>query len=153
MINNLSQDIINYFLNWLKNHQSIPTGRQLAEQFAISIKNTANSPKRGHLTLRAEYIGNPAEIILYDYTILKWKKELDKNQFYVPRELLEDICIFHEIIHHLLIYPTLIFPKCYLRRIRNLKSSEQEIIVRDIVQNWLIRKYPDYHDKINLISI
>ena len=55
----ISEEVLDYFKQWLSLTQSIPTAHQLAERFGISIEISDKSPKRGNLILRSEYSGNP----------------------------------------------------------------------------------------------
>jgi hypothetical protein len=144
-----SNGIASYLKNWLSLQNPIPTGYQLAEQFAIKIHLSDESPKRGNLVLRAEYSGNPPTITVYRNSLELWLQQLrDQDSTHFPTlEQLIEISIFHEFVHHLFRRPASFFPKENFKGLKKLKRLEEEKIVRMFVQDWLFRRFPDANIK------
>lgn len=148
-----STTITTYLKNWLALQNPIPTAYQLAKQFSIKINLSDISPKRGNLLLRAEYSGNPPTITIYQKSIAAWSNQLNmENPILHPSlEELIEICIFHEFVHHLFLHPTEFFPIDYSNKIKKLKRTTEEEIVRIFVQDWLSRRFPEYNTQVEII--
>ena len=146
-------DISNYLSEWLAKQYPTPTAHSLAEQFAIHVVMSNSLPNRGDLNLRAEYFGNPPTITFYMKSIDTWHEQivLEEPHLDIPPQKLTEICIFHEIIHHILLYPSTIFPQSYLIDIYPLKRTEQEAIAQILTRDWLSQRFPEYNTLVENI--
>ena len=146
-------DISSYLSEWLTRQTPTPTAHQLAERFGVKVSMSEGLPRRGPMTLRAEYTADPPHITIYSNTIRSWHDQLsmENPQLDLSQPDVIEICIFHEIIHHILHYPSYLYPQSYLDEIYQLTRTDQESIARMLTRDWLSLRYPQYNTLVEEI--